>query len=331
MGRDLLANQQALQDWIDGQLTNLGLQGDDLKRLTEYTTEAMNRMKDLIQIQLEIERLRTKEQTDYMNNLKNIRSNWETLMDITDLSELLAGFKIDRDKIIKEFGGMSELTEQVRLDLLMTHFDLEKNIVVEHHKKLIDERKRQADEEIEVIKNAFDSRKNLMRAQLQPILDLESQALRLQFAAKYRGAGGQLGLQENTMDTYRRKAENLATKNADRISQEIAKLQLSQDADIAAAEETRDAAILQIEKDQHDALVGIGNKLIDLYDLTEMFNNTLTKLLVGSEKPTTNGGGRQLRPRYTPGQYRGNPSAITRDNFNPNADKDKRYDNLVTY
>ena len=59
-----------------------------------------------------------------------------------------------------------------------------------------------------------------------------------------------------------------------------------------------------------------------------MFNNTITKLLVGPDKPSVDTDTRRRR-RIGHSGYTGNPSAILRENFNPKADFDKQFDNLT--
>ena len=329
MGRDLLKNQEEQRKLFEEDIVNIyGFDKGHANRIREFLQNSMDRVKDSIDMQLEIEKLRDKEQKGYIDRLSKVRTTFEKLMGITDVEEIHDRFLADIEKIKERYGGIGNLTEKTRYDLMMKDFELRRNVIVERYKIELEDAKKHAKEMIDAIRDTFDQRKELMRAQLAPLLEMQMVGLRQEFAQLYRGAGGARGLSDLTMENYARAAEDVSRQHETLIAQHIADLLGQMNKDIAAEEAIQNKAILDIETAQHDELRSMGKTLYGTYMLTEQLVSLITNLLVGTETPVAKSARNTMHRKGGPYVGWGNPSTISRQNFNPRADTDKLFENV---
>jgi hypothetical protein len=185
--------------------------------------------------------------------------------------------KMLQDSIVA-LGDIAALPLDMRVELAEREFELHREIIENQTDELVTLREEQADAEINALKEQFDHRSAMLRSFLGPILDLESQALRLRFSRQFKGAGGNSGAEGLILDSYIREANKLSRGQDQFVQQELARLQRQRDEEQALIEEKRDADIKKIQEDQSAKLAGIGNTLLDSYDIQKDFLAEIKRL-----------------------------------------------------
>jgi len=145
--------------------------------------------------------------------------------------------------------------------VLQEQTDLEIQGIHDAAQLKIDAANQAAQLEQDAINQRFDFERSLLRDRLAASFNIQSQALRLQFAQQYGASGGSAGLQSDVMSRFLRQAEDLQSQQESVIGAEISKMQSDQESVRLEAENRRQQKIDAIEASKAERIEAFQSKM----------------------------------------------------------------------